>query len=342
MTSLYEIREQMKLLYSKYNLYIDTLLKFVLGLIVFFMVNMRLGYLSMLNNFAVPVLLALLCSFLPVNFMVVAAAALVIGHLLALSLEVGAVAAAILLVMLFLYFVVAPGQGYLLLVTPVLFVLRIPYALPLVMGLVGTPVCAVPIGCGVAAYYIMHFARENVASLSSAGSGNMGDRMKYMLEYLTGNQEMFLTICAFAAVLAIVYLIRRASLDYSWQIAIGAGCLANILIFLIGDFAMDVSGSILGLLLGSVLSAGAAFAVQFFVFSVDYTGTRKVQFEDDEYYYYVKAVPKITISVQDKQVKEIHRQSRRPRGQAGQRRPGQERRTHREEARQAPRRQERP
>ena len=30
------------------------------------------------------------------------------------------------------------------------------------------------------------------------------------------------------------------------------------------------------------------------------------QEEDDEYYYYVKAVPKITISAKDKQVKEIH------------------------------------
>ncbi len=338
MTMLYELREQMKLIYSKYSLYIHTIGKFVLGLIVFFMINMRLGYLSLLDNFAVPVLLALLCSFLPINFMAVIAGVLVIAHLLALSLEVGAVAAAIVLVMLFLYFVIAPKHGYLLLVTPVLFVLRIPYVLPIAAGLVGTPICAVPMGCGVVAYYIMHFARENVASLSSTGSENMGDRMKYMLEYLTGNQEMILTVCAFAAVLIIVYLIRRASVDYSWQIAIGAGCLANILIFLIGDFAMDVSSSIPGLLLGSVVSAAAAIAVQFFVFSVDYAGTRKVQFEDDEYYYYVKAVPKITISVQDKQVKEIHRQSRKMRSPSIQKRPPQDRNPRREEGRPAPRR----
>ena len=99
-------------------------------------------------------------------------------------------------------------------------------------------------------------------------------------------------------------------MDYAWYIAIGAGALANILIFLIGDFALNVSGSILGLLLGTVVSVLAASVVQFFVFSVDYSRTRKVQFEDDEYYYYVKAVPKNTISVKDKQVKEIHSQSR--------------------------------
>ena len=36
-----------------------------------------------------------------------------------------------------------------------------------------------------------------------------------------------------------------------------------------------------------------AYMIQFFRLTLDYHGTRKLQFEDDEYYYYVKAVPKI-------------------------------------------------
>ncbi len=32
---------------------------------------------------------------------------------------------------------------------------------------------------------------------------------------------------------------------------------------------------------------------------------RKVQFEDDEYYYYVKAVPKMAVAVPEKRVKRI-------------------------------------
>ena len=36
-----------------------------------------------------------------------------------------------------------------------------------------------------------------------------------------------------------------------------------------------------------------AFIYKLFVFSVDYAKTERVQFEDDGYYYYVKAVPKI-------------------------------------------------
>ena len=46
-------------------------------------------------------------------------------------------------------------------------------------------------------------------------------------------------------------------------------------------------------------------SIKFFVFNVDYTRTERVQFEDDEYYYYVKAVPKNTVSIADKQIKKI-------------------------------------
>ena len=43
---------------------------------------------------------------------------------------------------------------------------------------------------------------------------------------------------------------------------------------------------------------------------MDYSRTEKVQFEDDDYYYYVKAVPKMTVAAQTKTVKKINTQSR--------------------------------
>ncbi len=45
--------------------------------------------------------------------------------------------------------------------------------------------------------------------------------------------------------------------------------------------------------------------IQFFFFNLDYTRTERVQFEDDEYYYYVKAVPKRYVSAKAKTVKKI-------------------------------------
>ena len=73
---------------------------------------------------------------------------------------------------------------------------------------------------------------------------------------------------------------------------------------------MNVSLKILPILLGSIVSAGLALLLQLTVFSMDYSRTEYVQFEDDEYYYYVKAVPKLTIAVPEKRVKKISPQKK--------------------------------
>ena len=49
--------------------------------------------------------------------------------------------------------------------------------------------------------------------------------------------------------------------------------------------------------------------VQFFKTVVDYSRVENTQFEDDEYYYYVKAVPKIVIAKQQKSVRKINASS---------------------------------
>ena len=71
------------------------------------------------------------------------------------------------------------------------------------------------------------------------------------------------------------------------------------------------------------------FIMEFFLFSVDYSRTERLQFEDDEYYYYVKAIPKISVTAPEKTVKHINERKetgeiagagpeRRPRPKSGQ------------------------
>jgi len=55
-----------------------------------------------------------------------------------------------------------------------------------------------------------------------------------------------------------------------------------------------------------IVSAIVAVVYQFFVFSVDYTRTEYTQFEDDDYYYYVKAVPKVSLSAPDVKIQKIN------------------------------------
>ena len=85
------------------------------------------------------------------------------------------------------------------------------------------------------------------------------------------------TVAAFAVTLIVVYVIRRMSVDHSWTIAMVAGSLVNVMMLLIGDLMYDTKVSIVGILIGSIVSFFLAKALQFFVFSVDYSRTERVQ-----------------------------------------------------------------
>ena len=56
---------------------------------------------------------------------------------------------------------------------------------------------------------------------------------------------------------------------------------------------------------GVVAAAVIGLILQFFFFNLDYTRTERVQFEDDEYYYYVKAVPKLYVANTEKKVQKF-------------------------------------
>ena len=64
--------------------------------------------------------------------------------------------------------------------------------------------------------------------------------------------------------------------------------------------------SIGGVFVSTVISAVIVLIIQFFIFNVDYSRTENVHFEDDEYYYYVKAIPKVSLEAPDVNVKRFN------------------------------------
>ena len=215
----------------------------------------------------------------------------------------------IFLLMMLLFFRFSPKEAVCVLLTPLCFALHIPYVMPLAMGLIGTPASAVAIACGTLVHFLTTFISQNTQTLGGVEGSEAIARIRLVIDGLLQNKTMIIMIVAFVLTVTLVYLIRRLSIDYSWTIAIIAGTVLNIMIILVGDLMYDINVSMLELILGSITGALFATVLQFFVFSVDYSRTEKVQFEDDEYYYYVKAVPKMAIAVSEKTVKKINTQT---------------------------------
>ncbi len=308
MTGLLVAKQILMTLYSKYEVYITPLLKFLLALISLLLINSRIGYMDSIDKMTVVLIVALMCSFMPMNFILLMAAIFIMLHLYAFNLECTIVLGAGFLLMFLVYLRFSPKDTLVVLLMPICFLLRIPYVIPLAMGLIGTPVSAISIACGVIVYYMLHFVTQNMSAILAMADEERTVRFKFIVDGLLHNRDMVITIAAFAVTVILVYFIRRLSIDYAWTIAMVAGAVVNITVLLVGDLMFDTNVALLEVVLGNVLSLLLGVVLQFFVFNLDYSRTEKVQFEDDEYYYYVKAVPKIVVARPEKKVKQINSQ----------------------------------
>ena len=314
MTALLELRENLKKIYSRNEAFILPVIKFLLSFIVLSIINGKMGYMTKLDNMAIVLIVSLLCSFLPTGFMAFFAMMFAVLHMYALSIETAAVGLVVFLLLYLLFLRFTAKEALVVVLTPVLCMLKLPYVMPVAMGLIGTPASCVSVGCGVVVYYLLQTVITNAPTINSMGAEEATAKLRLLIDGMLGNKAMLVTIAAFAITVIVVYLIRRMSVDHSWTIAMVAGVMIEVMILLVGDLMYDTNLSIVSALLGAVVTLIACKIIEFFRFCLDYSRTEKVQFEDDEYYYYVKAVPKMTVAAPTNTVKKINTK-RRPAGQ---------------------------
>jgi hypothetical protein len=184
--------------------------------------------------------------------------------------------------------------------------MKLPCLIPLVAAMFIGPVAIIPCVCGVILYYFSIHARQ-LEPLINASTDDVSDsQIPYLMDTLFKDKEMLLFIVIIAVIIMFTYLIYRSSLRYAWFSAIVAGTALMIFMMLAGTMMIeDDEIELATILIGSLLSGVIAFVVQFFKGVLDYGRIEIVQFEDDDYYYYVKAIPKIYVAERDVNVQTI-------------------------------------
>lgn len=307
MIGLLVFKERLKAFYGKYSFGINPVLKFLSALTVFLLMNKNLGFTEKLNGPLVPLALSLICSFLPLSIQSLFAASFMLVHLYGLSFELTVITGIFVLIVIILYSSFQPGDSFLMVLTPLLFFLKVPYVIPLIIGLTFSISSIIPMCFGVFLYYLLIYAKQNAGVLASVKEVDITQKYMQILKSLFSNETMLLMMLAFVAAAIIVFLIRNRSFDYAWTIAIAAGTVVQLAIIFIGNIRMEIDLSIGAIAAGMTGSVILAFIVQFFLFTVDYSRTEFLQFEDDDYYYYIKAVPKIAVSAPDVKVQQINK-----------------------------------
>ena len=303
MDTLYEIKTRIITFIEKNEIYVKPAAKFVLLLMAYLMVHFNLGYYAKINNIFIPLILSVGCAVVPMGLSAIVLGLYTAANLYGLGLEVMGVFLVLLLLAYLLYFRFARDKGFLVVLTPVLNMIGIPYAMPIATGLTSNPGSSVSVLMGTIIFYFLRGIKTNEQALLASEDALKTTKLHIALEQVLANKEMWLIVGVFFFINVIVYVIRRLAIKEAWKIAISVGGVVQLLLILIGKLVLGMPYGILALILGCIVSVAMCFVFQFFIFDLDYQRIERVQFEDDNYYYYVRAVPKVLVAVKEKQVK---------------------------------------
>ena len=139
LTTVFEIRKKIIEAYGQYEYILIPVFKFCVAFLLILEIDSHIGFNLGLTNKLLGVIIALVCSLVPVNFIAGILMVLVLAHLYTLSLETMIVAAVIFLLMFLLYFRFSPKDTGIILLLPLAFTCRIEYTVPIIAGLLFTP-----------------------------------------------------------------------------------------------------------------------------------------------------------------------------------------------------------
>lgn len=309
MTNLLEFKEKLNRFYAENGKFIWPLIKFLAAFTVFTLINNSIGYDQRLHNILIVICISILGALLPTALLVLLAALFATVHVYYVSPVLSIIVLMLLLILYFLFVRFMPKSGYVVLAVPILYLMKIPFVIPILLGLISGPIAMIPMSCGLIVYFLFKIIKDVNLVTSGTSAEDILGVYKYVVDHLMNNKEMILVIVVFGVVLLFTYFIRNLSMDYAFYIAILVGAVVNVLGFLIGGLVLTATTNLVFIILGSIISGLIVLVIQFFRLNLDYSTVEFTQFEDDDYYYYVKAVPKVKITVPKKDVKRINGES---------------------------------
>ncbi|MBR4795830.1 MAG: hypothetical protein IK050_05260 [Lachnospiraceae bacterium] len=308
MLKLLELKEIIKRFCDKYRIYLKIVLRFILTFLMLYFINDRIGYNTTFNNMIIMIGISVIGAFAPSPVMVMLVALVTLGQLYSLSLILAIAMLMFYLIIYFMYVRFIPNQVYVVLAIPFLYILKIPYVVPIICGLFFSPVSALSCVFGTLIYYVFEGIIDASVYSDGLNVANTVNFFNMVVDYVKSDMFMVYTMAMFVIVVIMTYIIRKQKIKHSANIAIICAIVFSMITFALATILFNNSGTLLQVLLGVLGSGMIAFVVKFFRMTLDYSGTKNIQFEDDEYYYYVKAVPKLNVTEKDVQVKHIHEQ----------------------------------
>lgn len=276
----------------------------LIALVGLLCISTNFGYQKTLSQTWVSIVLAFVCAFLPVRGMAAVLTIVLLVDLSSLNLQVAMVALGLVVAGYLVCAYFRSKNTYNMTTVPVCYCFHAPYAMAIGTGLMCSLSEITSVICGTVTAYFLHVIKLNAtAILDESTKVNVFTLLK---EQLLMSRMFYFFLAAMVAMFLVVYSLRLSAIKMSWLVATAAGVGVEFIIMLTGFLLNNAKGEIPGLIIGSIICFAVGFILNYFILDLDYSRIEKVQFEDDDYYYYVTAVPKIRLVSEEKEVKTIN------------------------------------
>ena len=313
MKKILDIRNRIEHFYKQHSRIGGYILRLILCVAVFFALRGNLGYNTFLSNVWVIIGISVLCAFLKIKFSLLAMLAYIVVQISTLSVGIGMMIMCMLILMYLLYLRFAEQYGIVLIVMPLMFILRIPLLIPLVLGIIAPVSAVIALAFGNVVYYAIHYVNMNSAVISGLPA-DMSEinKASMVLRGIFSYKEFLYTLGIMILVFVVVFFVKKINTNQSFLIAILSGTGAYMIAMILANllFGTISSNKLMTIIISSIISAVISLFVASVIMPLDYSRTEMLEFEDEEYYYFVRAVPKANIARESVNVKRINARRR--------------------------------
>lgn len=317
MTALYELRARLRALYAENDDLIRMILKGIFALALFLTTNLNLGFRPFLKDILLNLVASLLCAILPARAIPTILSVFLIWNFSAVSLEITLILVVFLFLILWVFQLFHLKQAVWIAILYLMGMWGLPTAMLVPLAFLMTPTAIFSVVFGYALNSFVHFMKFDYPVLFTGDvKQNLLTKLGLVLDGVFANNTLILYSSTAILVVFLVYYLRRASFRNSRLYAILAGSFLCFLIPALSMLLRSYGFSLLLLGLDCLVGLFLSFVVWFFLYSLDYAHTIRTQFEDEEYYYYVKAVPKVMVAPRRKRVTKISEMMEKEAGEA--------------------------
>ena len=324
MEQLIHIRQTAIGFYKKFEVAINYILRFLVGMFIFSRINSLGMYreeFSMLFGSAAEVAYMALVSLL---FTISPPAVALFLVALAVTIQISAAAEVAVLVFLLMVLLIvfyarlSPRRSMLMLAIIFGFYFNMPYMVVLFAGLFFGISSIIPIVLGTAVWYFLPFFTSLAANLAGTADFLTDlDLFELPIVFMEVFAQIYVQLTTdfnwivigfvFAMMILAVHLISMISVDYAKDIAIAVGAVIGIICMTMVVLVTDLDMSITVVFISTFFSALIVWIAKFFDNVVDYKRVERVTFDDEDNIYYVKIVPKVTAEMGESASQKVKR-----------------------------------